>query len=89
MNNSKFPLITILVCIPLLAALLLLDEAVLPLMTRLFMAEFGAVASGFAVYFSLKSLRENGFSALFVLVAVIGIVIALQFAVAGFALWPR
>ena len=89
MDNSKFPLIAISICIPLLAALLLLDGAVLPLMTRLFMAEFGAIASSFSVYFCLKTLRGNGFILLFALAAVIGALMAIQFALVGFELWPR
>jgi hypothetical protein len=86
-KKSKFPLLAVLVSLPLLVALIMLEEQVLPLMTRLFMSEFGAFMSGFAAYFSLRSLRQNGFRLLDLAIVVLGSLMAIKFAMLGFQLW--
>ena len=87
MKKNKFPLLAVLVSLPLLIALMMLEEHVLPLMTRLFMSEFGAFMSGFAAFFSLRSIQKNGFRLLDLAIVVLGSLMAIKFAILGYQLW--
>ena len=87
MKKNKFPLLAVLVSLPLLIALMMLEEQVLPLMTRLFMSEFGAFMSGFAAFFSLRSIQKNGFRLLDLAIVVLGSLMAIKFAILGYQLW--
>jgi len=86
-KKNKFPLLAVLVSLPLLIALMMLEEHVLPLMTRLFMSEFGAFMSGFAAFFSLRSIQKNGFRLLDLAIVVLGSLMAIKFAILGYQLW--
>jgi len=86
-KKNKFPLLAVLVSLPLLIALMMLEEQVLPLMTRLFMSEFGAFMSGFAAFFSLRSIQKNGFRLLDLAIVVLGSLMAIKFAILGYQLW--
>lgn len=88
MKKNKFPLLAVSIGLPLLLALMLLDESRLPLMTRLFMSEFGAILCGFGAYFGIRALKQKRLNLLSLAAVIVASLMAIKFALIGFQLWP-
>ena len=86
MKKISFPLIAVVFTLPLLAGLIWADT-LLPLLTRLFMTEFGVILSGFGVYFGVRSIMANGFTPLVTLTTSGCVLMAIKFIFIGIALW--
>ena len=88
MTRLRYQLLTITISIPLIPGLLPMFVNLLPLMTRLFICEFGFILSGFGIFQGIQHIRSEGTNLQVVFTTFICIVLLTYFLLTGIALWP-